>query len=66
MNENKSLAIIYGSVVGKIYGSNQNFLTIYHTLCSTYIASYLGFVFLVETSVLLPANDVGAFACAFI
>jgi hypothetical protein len=66
MTENKSLAIIYGSVVGKIWGNNQNFLTIYHTLCSTYIASYLGFVFLVETSVLLSANDVEIFACAFI
>jgi hypothetical protein len=43
-----------------------NFLTIHHTLCSTYIASYLDFVFLVETSVLLPANDAEAFACAFI
>jgi hypothetical protein len=66
MNENKSLAIIYGSVVGRIQGNNQNFLTIYHTLCSTYIAPYLGFVFLVETSVLLLATDVEAFACAFI
>jgi hypothetical protein len=66
MNENKSLAIIYGSVIGKIQGNNQNFLAIYHTLCSTYIASYLGLVFLIETSVLLPANDVEAFACAII
>jgi hypothetical protein len=28
--------------------------------------SYLGFVFLEETSVLLPATDVEAFVCAFI
>jgi hypothetical protein len=62
MNDNKYLAIIYGSVVG----NNENFLSIDHTLCSTYIASYLGFVFLVETSVVLPANNIEAFACDFI
>jgi hypothetical protein len=33
---------------------------------AAHIASYRGSVFLVETSVLLPANDVEAFACAFI